>query len=87
MPKEIVYGEGFRVEVRWSRDSYVQLATVMPEPRTSDEPQNLAELMSGWGTDTADGARGLYSTLGRTEINDLIRILRRARDQAFGRDE
>lgn len=26
-------------------------------------------------------------TLSRSEINDLIRVLRRARDQAFGRDE
>lgn len=26
-------------------------------------------------------------SLTRTEINDLIRVLRRARDQAFGRDE
>ena len=29
----------------------------------------------------------MYVDLGRYEINQLIRILRRARDQAFGRDE
>lgn len=30
---------------------------------------------------------GWYVNLDRHQINDLIRILRRARDQAFGRDE
>lgn len=30
---------------------------------------------------------GLYMELDRVGINDLIRLLRRARDQAFGRDE
>ena len=30
---------------------------------------------------------GLYVDLGRAEINHAIRVLRRARDQAFGRDE
>lgn len=30
---------------------------------------------------------GLYVDLNRRGINDLIRHLRRARDQAFGRDE
>jgi hypothetical protein len=29
----------------------------------------------------------MYVTLNRSGINDLIRNLRRARDQAFGRDE
>lgn len=30
---------------------------------------------------------GLWSNLNRDDINQLIRVLRRARDQAFGRDE
>jgi hypothetical protein len=30
---------------------------------------------------------GMYVTLDRSGINRLIRNLRRARDQAFGRDE
>lgn len=34
-----------------------------------------------------DPANGLYITLDRGSINDVIRHLRRARDQAFGRDE
>ena len=37
----------------------------------------------------AEGIRssGVYLQMTRTSINDLIRVLRRARDQAFGRDE
>lgn len=30
---------------------------------------------------------GMFVSLNRTKINDLIRVLRRARDSAFGRDE
>lgn len=30
---------------------------------------------------------GMFVTLDRRKINDLIRVLRRARDSAFGRDE
>ena len=33
------------------------------------------------------GETGLWSSLNRTGCNDLIRVLRRARDAAFGRDE
>ncbi len=36
---------------------------------------------------SAVGETGLWSSLDRTGCNDLIRVLRRARDQAFGRDE
>lgn len=31
--------------------------------------------------------QGWYVNLNRYQVNELIRILRRARDQAFGRDE
>lgn len=30
---------------------------------------------------------GVWATLDRTECNELIRLVRKARDQAFGRDE
>lgn len=30
---------------------------------------------------------GIWTTPGRHEVNELIRVLRRARDSAFGRDE
>lgn len=34
-----------------------------------------------------DPANGLYCDLNRDQINRLVRNLRRARDQAYGRDE
>lgn len=37
--------------------------------------------------DTFSKEAGLYFELDRRSINDLIRLLRKARDQAFGRDE
>lgn len=97
MPKETIrsstYGPMFDVEVRWGRDSSdVQIATVMPPAQTSEAPQNLAQLVASWDDacgdpENPDGARGLYSSLDRHAINELIRVLRKARDQAFGRDE
>lgn len=79
MPKEYVPAHsddvcGFRVRVGWNREaSYCQIATIDPEKEEN------------YDADSRDG--GLYVTLDRHDINDLIRILRRARDQAFGRDE
>jgi len=81
MPKEMVidrngfnddHSRGLRVEVRWNREaSYVQIATVA----------DAAPEASGLG------GEGWHMGLERQDINDLIRYLRRARDQAFGRDE
>jgi hypothetical protein len=83
MPKEMVIDScgmfnedptrGLRAEVRWSRDAeFVQLSTVA---------DSLPEL-SGFS-----GGEGWHVSLDRRAINDLIRYLRKARDQAFGRDE
>lgn len=89
MPKEMIHtntGARFGVEVRWGRDSGdIQIATVMGEPLTSEEPQNLVELVATW-KDTIHG-RGLFADLNRQQINRLIRVLRTARDQALGKDE
>jgi hypothetical protein len=81
MPKEMVIDQsgfneddrrGLRAEVRWSREAeYVQLATVADEAPVA---QGL-------------GGEGWHVSLDRRGINELIRYLRRARDQAFGRDE
>jgi hypothetical protein len=80
MPKEVILDHefdsdscrGLRTEIRWSRDAeHVQLATV------ADGPPPAGGL----------GAEGWFVSLDRRKINDLIRHLRRARDQAFGRDE
>ena len=62
---------------------------------TPNEPYNVKV---GWdhignvqvGVDETPGRvgeSGLWSTLDRKGCNDLIRVLRRARDASFGRDE
>lgn len=71
-PGQFVAGDpfpAFRVEVGWSRQGSVQVATIDP--------------------DAVLGTResGLYVELDRVGINQLIRLLRKARDQAYGRDE
>jgi len=92
MPKETVFGEQHVpvdeqggtpnvpiVEIRWNRDAgcvqIVTKATDAFEGRlVGDDP----------GVHYTDG---FFVDMGRKQINDLIRKLRRARDQAFGRDE
>lgn len=83
MPKEIIV-EAFGyipedaeqqglVEVSWQRSlEHVQLVTYARHPETKE-------------TSVLSGPR--YVTLDRAGINELIRKLRKARDQAFGRDE
>lgn len=83
MPRETISGIGYDVKVGWDRDGSVQVATEMPTSETG--PQDLHGLLATFGV--GDHPRGLYATLSRAGVNDLIRTLRRARDQAFGRDE
>lgn len=88
MPKEFVHDDGgmFSVQVNWGRDSsHVQIATVI-DPH-DEKVKNLSELISTWDDETCELSTGLFSTLDRYKINQLIRVLRRARDQAFGKDE
>lgn len=92
MPKELVEGtqcgcfdqsdpdeciETPVVDVRWDRESgYFQIATRAREaevPTLEEHP--------------IPAKYGYYVDLDRRGINQLIRNLRRARDQAFGRDE
>lgn len=90
MPAEKVYGEqhvpvgeqGGKpmvpiVDVRWNREGTVQIVTKAEDPFGG----RFAEDEGIHYTD------GMYVDLNRNGINDLIRNLRRARDQAFGRDE
>lgn len=91
MPKEVVYGvdripqdEGDPVRVpvavlHWSRETGdVQLVTRL----LSHEVPSIEQQDRGIPVEY-----GMYVSLNRTGINDLIRLLRRARDQAFGKDE
>lgn len=85
MPKEVIHdrlqysgdypSQGCIAEIRWSREAeYVQVATTLVE--IADHMPVTKEVSGGW-----------YLNLDRTGINDMIRFLRRARDQAFGKDE
>lgn len=90
MPKEAVvgcltpYGEGdprvSLVEVLWARGQHVQVVSRCARAVDHGKPEN---------TETEDYtfSDGFYVDLDRKGINDLIRNLRKARDQAFGRDE
>ena len=88
MPKEVVRANaeapegaigGYTVvEVGWSRETgHVQIVTKC----LNDLGGRLVEDEGIHYTD------GMYASLDRRSINTLIRHLRRARDQAFGRDE
>ncbi len=91
MPKESVFGQQHPgiaeevhpkvpvVEVLWNREGgYVQVVS-----RAEDADGGR------WAGDSPDThfTDGMYIDLDRQGINKLIRNLRRARDQAFGRDE
>lgn len=78
MPKENIHSvsdaanPALNAEVSWSREAeYVQLGTVNPDENATTEDC----ITNGW-----------FVTLDRVQINRLIRVLRRARDQAFGAD-
>jgi hypothetical protein len=103
MPKEVVYGEGFPygtpdepgparsvIEVGWATGGHVQIATrciravdgsvYEAQPGEPGADEDLAG-------QAIPRAFGNYVQMDRRGINQLIRNLRRARDQAFGRDE
>ena len=91
MPKETIVteltkpsdGEAVAVEVAWGRHQDVQLTTKLVDSDTRESKSLCVTDEHGeW-----DFEGGWYATLTRYEINELIRYLRRARDQAFGRDE
>lgn len=87
MPKEVIYDEAtmYDVVVGWEADKYVQLGIqthggqpIVRMLGAGDEPTPLHDMAE---------FTGLWGTFDRTGINRLIRALRRARDQAYGRDE
>lgn len=88
MPKEIVRSSThsvFDVAIRWGRDSNdVQIATALAPDSTFD----LKALVDGWyeNPETRPETVGLWADLTRSDINRLIRLLRKARDTAFGAD-
>lgn len=87
MPKELIYdhvsGNAFQVKVSWDRDAnYVQVASI-----ADNSEQRIRDILDA-GERDPNGTLfdGWYTTLDRAGINQLIRVLRRARDSAFGPD-
>lgn len=101
MPKEVIYGTDppyteessarSVIGVHWGRDGWEHLQV------SASLFNDDGKYVDGNGaTHQAEGAdlmrrevwaQGFYVNLDRSGVNTLIRHLRRARDQAFGRDE
>jgi len=91
MPKETfksngLVGDSTFLEVGWSKVSdSVSLASINPDGGVMIKEKSETGESKLVHVDVLNP--GWYIYLNRDEINDLIRVLRRARDQAFGRDE
>jgi len=96
MPKETINDQAamYDLTVGWSAGQYVQLGITTADGRAiidkliekpSDETRRTIDQLTGNGTVAA--FTSLWGTLDREGCNRAIRVLRRARDQAFGRDE
>lgn len=73
MPKEVVRLHEGSVTVGWTEGQIVQLGVAGEKLfRFKGDPEEYNDL---------------YVDLGRHDINNLIRNLRKARDKAFGHDE
>ncbi len=81
MPRETVYDQAtlYDVEIGWSSDS-VQIGI---------QSHDREPLVKHLAQDAADPAMftSLWGNLDRAGCNRMIKLLRRARDEAFGRDE
>lgn len=87
---------GPRVTLGWDRSPGVQVGVVHSRPEvemylgellvdvdiTEEQRTAVVEAL----TQPESGSLGWYTTLGRSEVNRLIRTLRRARDASFGAD-
>lgn len=81
MPRESVRDTNqlYTVEVGWSPGGTVQLGL-----ETDDFPSLLDALKANY--EDSSIAKGIWSSLDRDGINRLIRLLRKARDSAYGAD-
>ena len=94
MPKHYIYPKPLpdgtdqrgRLELHWQRDNYVQLATTHWAGEGSPDT-TITYLPGDKGDQPVEAWPGEYVELDREQLNHLIRQLRAARDQAFGRDE
>jgi hypothetical protein len=95
VPKEIVHSrsEKFDIEIRWDAEGHdpeVQIGLA-----TRDNAKTLADALTpaSMQLDADERAarlgefRGIYGQFDRASLNRTIRLLRRARDTVYGRDE
>jgi hypothetical protein len=97
LPKEKIYDESemYDIEVGWGQDRSVQVGITTHDgipviaKIAGVETPGLGQVMPGLGAtpDSPAGFTGLWATLDRSGINRLIKMLRKARDEAYGRDE
>ncbi len=97
MPNEVIAGtigtagNSVRLVVRWGRreTTYMPEGSDFPCVSVSDGVMVATEALQT----AEDGKSSDWEALGATweldrgDVNELIRVLRKARDQAFGRDE
>lgn len=93
LPKEKIYDgcELFDIEVGWGLGHDVQLGI------TTHDGRSLVDWLAGQDRTPQDpdapegsllpGFSSLWASLDRSGVNRLIKALRKARDDAFGRDE
>lgn len=75
-----------KLHLTWGEDD--ARLVIRMNPLTSDEPQNLWELVKDVDPEYRDSFDHLYFELdSRDKFNSLIRALRRARDRIYGKDE
>lgn len=90
MPRETIRerGSSRAVVVGWQKDTDVQVGTVDDNASAGLDVWYPGQSRPAEGVSTSAGvSSGFFATLDRQGVNDLIRILRKARDAAFGRDE
>lgn len=96
MPKEVIRDEAamYDVQVSWAREKYVQIGIethdgvpiashLIERPDATDLNESVDDMLY---QGQLAAFTGLWGTLDREGCNRLIRVLRRARDQAFGAD-
>jgi hypothetical protein len=76
-----------RLELHWQRDGGVQLASTAWMGEAGKPDTVIEYLPSDDKGDTYRAWDGPFVDLTRSQLNHLIKQLRVARDQAFGRDE
>lgn len=96
MPKEKIYdqAEMYDIEVGWGRERSVQIGItthdgipVIAKIAGIENPSPADFGRMGADPDSPGGFTGLWGTLDRAGINRLIKMLRKARDDAYGHDE